>query len=78
MYPNNYKLINAAVIMCCNRSGNKVYGWLRRKLSEKMKIDNPNKNGKARLKYIEEHGFPPPRNWKLTESGKKILSDRML
>lgn len=38
IYPNNFKLINAAVMMSLNTNGNrpknKLYGWLRRKLAE--------------------------------------------
>lgn len=46
MYPNNYKLINAAVMMCVTskynigRSKNKLFGWLRRKLSTANRISN--------------------------------------
>lgn len=34
MHPNNPKLIYAAVLMTANRPSNKLYGWLRRRLSE--------------------------------------------
>jgi hypothetical protein len=42
IYPNNFKLINAAVMMCVNsssqkRMNNKLYSWLRKRLSETMK-----------------------------------------
>lgn len=34
IHKNNKKILYAAVIMCSNRMNNKLYGWLRRKLSE--------------------------------------------
>ena len=37
IYPKNKALINAAMMMIPNRPTNKMYGWLRRKLSEWMK-----------------------------------------
>lgn len=33
IYPNNEKLLYAAIMMCSNRVNNKLYGWLRRKMS---------------------------------------------
>ena len=33
IHPNNGKLIYAATMMCSNRINNKLYGWLRRRLS---------------------------------------------
>jgi hypothetical protein len=33
IYPNNHKLVNAAVMMIPNRPSNKLYGWLKRRLS---------------------------------------------
>ncbi len=47
MYPDNDKLLNAALFMTANGMGqrsNKIYGWLRRKYSEYMKgPNNPSK-----------------------------------
>lgn len=37
IYPENKTLIHAAVMMIPNRPSNKLYGWLRRKQSERMK-----------------------------------------
>ena len=34
IHPNNYKLVKAASMMIPSRPNNKMYGWLRRKLSE--------------------------------------------
>ncbi len=45
IYPNNKNLIFAANMMCVNRPSNKLYGWLRRRMSNNMKQNNPNKNG---------------------------------
>ena len=36
IYPKNFSLIKAATMMIPNRPSNKLYGWLRRKLSEAM------------------------------------------
>ena len=39
IYPKNYKLVNAAVMMTANSSGkrnNKLYGWIKRRLSIAM------------------------------------------
>jgi hypothetical protein len=38
IYPNNAKLINAAVMMIPKRPSNKLYGWLRKKFSDSQKI----------------------------------------
>ena len=38
IYPTNYKLVNAAVMMTPSRPSNKLYGWLRRRLSASMSI----------------------------------------
>ena len=34
IYKDNHKLLYAAVMMCSNRPTNKLYGWIKRKLSE--------------------------------------------
>lgn len=36
IYNKNYALIKAAAMMCCGRKSNKLYGWIRRKLSKAM------------------------------------------
>lgn len=42
LYPENYKLTYAAIMMCSNRPSNKLYGWLRRRLSilQSIKMKN--------------------------------------
>lgn len=58
IYPNNYKLIYAANMMCVNsknlnRLYNKSFGWLRRKLSETQKINQSgNKNSRFKTCWI--------------------------
>lgn len=37
-YPNNTKLINAAIMMIPKRPSNKLYGWLRRRFSENQSV----------------------------------------
>jgi hypothetical protein len=44
IYPENKKLIKAAVMMIPNRPNNKMYGWLRRKFSETMSISQKGEN----------------------------------
>lgn len=39
IFPNNSKLINAAVMMIPNRPSNKLYGWLRKKFAESQSIN---------------------------------------
>jgi len=38
IYPSSHKLINAAVMMIPSRPSNKLYGWLKRRLSASMSI----------------------------------------
>lgn len=39
IYPNDPRLVHAAMMMCAKRKGNKVYGWLRKRLSDAQKIN---------------------------------------
>lgn len=77
IYPDNSKLLISAIYMTGRGTGNKIYGWLRRRWSEKMEKNNPNKNGKARLAYIKKYGKSPDRNWKLSDKGKQAIIDNM-
>jgi len=53
MYPNNTRLLRAACMMVPNRPSNKLYGWLRRRLSEAQKRERVGKgNGKFGKTYI--------------------------
>lgn len=38
IYPNNEKIINAAIMMVPNRKSNKLYGWLKRRFSTVQKV----------------------------------------
>lgn len=38
IYPDNYKLKKAAVMMIANRPSNKLYGWIRRRFAEGQSI----------------------------------------
>jgi len=38
LYPDNFKITYAAIMMCANRPSNKLYGWLRRKHSTNMSV----------------------------------------
>ena len=48
IYPNNPKLVKAAIMMIPNRPSNKLYGWLRRKFSE---IQAVNQSGIGNSQY---------------------------
>ena len=48
IYPNNNKLIWAATMMIPNRPHNKLYGWLKRKLSE---AQSHSQSGKGNSQY---------------------------
>jgi len=82
IYPNNIKLVSAAMFMTANgagqgRSRNKTYGWLKRRYSAYMKENNPNKDGVARLKYIEEFGVPERSLDFVTKEWCDAISKRM-
>jgi len=82
IYPNNIKLVKAAMFMTSSninvKRNNKAYGWLRRQFSEFMKTNNPNLNGFARKKYIEEHGIPVVNKNYITQEWRDNISKRML
>jgi hypothetical protein len=74
IYPDNSKLVYAAVIMAasshCNVRNNKVYGWIRRKVSESKKGHIPWNKNKTLPPLSDEH------KRKLSEANKgKIESD---
>jgi hypothetical protein len=50
IYPENARLSYAANMMCTNRPSNKLYGWIRKRISENMKTNNPNKTGLSNRK----------------------------
>jgi hypothetical protein len=58
IYPSEYGLIKAAVMMCMNTGGNrptnKLYGWLRRKHSESTSGENNVNFGKPRPNEVKE------------------------
>ena len=74
MYPNNGRLAHAAHMMTVNRATNKSYGWVRRRLSESMKKNNPNAGGNARREYNAVHGSPN-KGYTHTEETKQLLSE---
>ena len=74
MYPKNRSLIYAAWMMRCGRKNNKMYGWIRRKVSEDMKKNNPAKDGAWNSgKKLDK----PLRKSAITEKEKKNISKRM-
>lgn len=83
IHPTVPGLLQAAVSMTASnqyvrRSQNKLYGWLRRRLSESMKANNPNAGGHSRRAYIARVGAAPS-GWtgRVTPAGSKIISDQM-
>ena len=53
IYNNNHALVQAAVMMICNRPSNKLYGWLRRRHSKAMSImQTGNGNSQHGTKWI--------------------------
>ena len=67
IYPNNYKLIRAAVMMIPNRPSNKLYGWLRRKFSI---AQSKSQSGKNNSQYGSKWIHNP-----LTKESKKIKGE---
>lgn len=83
IYPGNVGLVRAAMFLTSSSNdsprNNKMYGWLKRKYSESIKgSGNPNYNGIARKKYIEEHGIPKTSKDYITKEWRDNISKRML
>ncbi len=77
IYLGNPKLIFAANMMCSNRPNNKLYGWLRRRLSQQLKDNNPNKGGTARRNYNKKFGSPN-KGWHPNAETRQILREMKL
>ena len=79
MYPEHTGLAFAANMMCTNRPSNKVYGWIRRRISHNMKGDN-----NPMRKYPDKNNFNrngkdhPAYGRRLTEQQKQLLSEAKL
>ena len=57
IYPANPKLASAAMMMCANRKGNKVYGWLRRRHAEAMSWhQSGEKNSQFGTMWVHKNG----------------------
>ncbi|QIQ61771.1 putative homing endonuclease [Salmonella phage rabagast] len=81
IYPNNFKLAFAANAMCINnefsgRSCNKLFGWLRRRLSEsnrQMYVDKPNlrkiRSERMKRTHEENPGLRKAQSERLKENG---------
>ena len=82
IYPNNIRLVKAAMFMIASNNNvkrnNKAYGWLKRQYSDSIKgLGNPNYKGTARRKYIEENGIPAVSKDYITEDWRNKISKRM-
>ena len=78
LHPTNVRLKFALQAMLMDTGNqkrkNKAYGWVRRVVSENMKLNNPNAGGKARNAYIEKHGRPPDhKQYRLSDEGRTKL-----
>jgi hypothetical protein len=84
IYKNNPKLILAAMMMCTNRKGNKVYGWLRRAHSlamSEMQAGEKNSQFGTRWIFSEtekrsrkiDKNLPLPLGW---SEGRKAVFDK--
>jgi hypothetical protein len=81
IYPNNIRLVRAAMFMVSankdQKRNNKAYGWLKRQYSEYMK--GPNNPQKLNPRSGERHHtFNRKIEFNFTEEGRKVLSDKML
>jgi hypothetical protein len=74
MYPDNYNLSHAANMMGSIRANNKLYGWLRKRLSRSMSVNNPNAGGHARREYNKKYGSPNIGH-RHSEETKRLLSE---
>lgn len=81
MYPENYALAKAALMMTVNRTNNKIYGWVRKRHAEAMKESQGGENNSQHgtkwihnLELKESKKIPKseivPEGWKL---GRKII-----
>ena len=77
IYPNNTKIAHAANMMCTGRMTNKLYGWVRRKLSWAMTVDNPNAGGNARREYNRKNGSPN-KGWRQTQEQCEKIRQKQL
>ena len=83
IYPNNFRLVRAAMFMTASNKdqqrNNKAYGWLKRQYSDSIKgTGNPNHNGVSRRKYIEKHGVPEVCKDYITQEWRGKISKRMI
>lgn len=83
IYPNNIRLVRAAMFMTSSNTNlqrnNKAYGWLKREMSVYMR--GPNNPQKLNPRSGERHHWynnPGKAIGATTPEGKKILSDKMI
>jgi hypothetical protein len=69
IHPEEQKLAVAASMMVVARASNKIYGWLKRRHSEYMRDNNPNKDGSCNRKRKGKYN--------MSEQAKKNMSDSM-
>jgi hypothetical protein len=68
IFPNNSKLINAAMMMIPNRPSNKLYGWLRKKFAESQSINQSGSgNSQFGTRWIHNIDLKESKKIKITE-----------
>jgi len=80
IYPNNIKLVKAAMFMVSSNNNvkrnNKAYGWLKRQYSDYMR--GPNNPQKLNPRKGERHHtYNRKIEFNFTDDGRKVLSDKM-
>ena len=91
MYPDNYSLVRAAIMMMPKRPTNKLYGWLRRRFAEAQRIGqagefnsqygtkwvtNGEKNRKVPKSQLPEEGWSEGRKSRIIRKRKKKQIDQ--
>ena len=75
IYPNNTNLAYAANMMCVNRTNNKLYGWIRRRISQNMKSNNPMKLYPEKNPFSKTGKDHPAYGKIVSEETRKKLAD---
>ena len=69
IFPNNSKLINAAIMMISGRPSNKLYGWLRKKFAESQSINQTGSgNSQFGTRWIHNVNLKESKKIKITDT----------
>ena len=78
MYPDEPNLIYAANMMCVNRTNNKLYGWVRRRMSLHMKTNNPMQKFPEKNPFAKKGSEHPAFNRVWSEEAKNKIRESKL